>query len=230
MPNLKNMATTATPNPPVTTATPTPPVAAKTANLKSVLIVLALIAALVSSACSKEPEIPLAGIKRHPTPNVAHLTMPRADTGTEMAFVAEPNKLLLVYFGFTSCPDICPTTMSETRLAFDKLKDDAERIDVTFVSVDPERDTGPITDSYIKSFFADGIGMRSDDAQQLATAAEVFGARYRIDKDTQYDVDHSGDLYVVDDQGDIILIWTFGVPASNIASDLTTLLEQLDKR
>lgn len=197
---------------------------------KIYLIVFALFTALILGACSNEPEIPLAGIRRHPTPNVSHLSMPAGPDGVEMNFVADPNELLLVYFGFTSCPDICPTTMSETRLAFNKLKDDADRLTVSFVSVDPDRDTGEITESYVRSFFSDGIGMRSDSAEQLAAAAEVFGARYRIDKEPQYDVDHSGDLYVVDDQGDIILTWTFGVPASNIASDLTTLLDQIDKR
>jgi len=192
-------------------------------------VALAIAAALVISACgSNDPPRQLAGYQREPTPQVGDIVMPElTNDGTDFSFQADPGELLVVYFGYTNCPDFCPTTLSDLRLATRRMdEDDAAKINVAMVTVDPERDI-PILPEYITSFFDDGVALGTDDNSLLAQAAAPFGATYNVDKSDPevIQVAHSTSLYVVDDAGDLILTWQFGVPIDDLAGDLTQLLE-----
>jgi protein SCO1/2 len=189
---------------------------------------LMIAAALAISACgSNDPPREFAGYRREPTPEVGDLTLPDlTDSGTEFAFRADPGELLVVYFGYTNCPDFCPTTLSDLRLATRRMDvEDATKIDVAMVTVDPERDI-PILPEYITSFFDDGHALGTDDNSVLAQAAAPFGVSYNVDSTDPevIEVAHSTSLYVVDDTGQLILTWQFGVPIDDLAGDLTQLL------
>ena len=190
---------------------------------------LAIAAALTISACgSNDPPRELAGYRREPVPEVGELTLPDlTDSGAEFALQADPGQLLVIYFGYTNCPDFCPTTLSDLRLATRRMdEDDAAKIDVAMVTVDPERDI-PILPEYITSFFDDGHALGTDDNNALAQAAAPFGVSYNVDKTDPevIQVAHSTSLYVVDDAGQLILTWQFGVPIDDLAGDLTQLVE-----
>ena len=190
---------------------------------------LAISATLAVSSCgSNDPPRELAGYQRQPVPEVGDLTLPELTNGdADFAFQADPGELLVVYFGYTNCPDFCPTTLSDLRLATRRMdEDDAAKIDVAMVTVDPERDI-PILPDYITSFFDDGIALGTMDSALLAQAAAPFGATYNVDtSDPELtEVAHSTALYVVDDAGHLILTWQFGVPIDDLAGDLTQLLE-----
>ncbi len=190
---------------------------------------LAIAAALAISACgSNDSPHELAGYRREPVPEVGEITLPDlTDSGAEFALQADPGQLLVVYFGYTNCPDFCPTTLSDLRLATRRMdENDAAKIDVAMVTVDPERDI-PILPEYITSFFDDGHALGTDDNSALAQAAAPFGVSYNVDKTDPevIRVAHSTSLYVVDDAGQLILTWQFGVPIDDLAGDLTQLLE-----
>ena len=171
------------------------------------------------------------GFVRKPAPKVGALSLPDATrAGRPLAFRAQRKGLLLVFFGYTQCPDVCPTTLSDLGVAVRGLTPDEQaRIQVAFASVDPTRDTAAVVRGYIRSFFRDGHGLRTDDAAQLAAVAKAFGAAYRVTtaKTGEVDVVHSSFTYAVDDAGKLRLQWGFGTTKKAFADDLRTLLKQV---
>jgi protein SCO1/2 len=187
---------------------------------------------LVLTACGGGNDRELAGYRRDPAPHVGDLTLPDlSNGGTDFALRADPDQLLVVYFGYTNCPDFCPTTMSDLRLALRRLDgQDADRVDVAMVTVDPERDL-PVLAGYIASFFDDGHALGTEDESQLRTVAAPFGVGYDVTRDEAgdvVDVAHSTSLYAVDDNGDLVLTWQFGVAIDELAADLGWLLDESD--
>ena len=97
----------------------------------------------------------IEGMRRDPPLDVSGVTLPEVSPGQPdqpFELVARPGHLLFVYFGYTHCPDLCPTTMADLRKGLKQLGPDAERVDVAFVTVDPERDTADVLPTYLSSF------------------------------------------------------------------------------
>jgi protein SCO1/2 len=151
--------------------------------------------------------------------------------GTPFALQAQPGGLLLVYFGYLSCPDICPLTMGDTAAGLEALGDDATKVKVAFSTVDLERDTGPDIVEYMTHFFTpDQIhALRAADADQLKTVTYEFGAQWSIEPHEPgafYGVAHSGTTYAVDDRGNVVWAWPFGTTGDELAAGIRTLLAQ----
>jgi len=182
---------------------------------------------LFVAACGGDDDATLTGYQREPAPDVGEITLPDVATGEETALRADEGELLAIYFGYTHCPDFCPTTMSDLRLALRRMDDDAaDRVDVAMVTVDPDRDL-EILPEYVGGFFEDGIALGTTDASALATAAAPFGVTYDVSTNDAGDVEvaHSTALYVVDDQGKLVLTWQFGVEIDELKKDLEILLD-----
>lgn len=171
----------------------------------------------------------LRGFVMNPAPRVGGLSLPDATNGgAELAFAAPPQSLLLVYFGYTACPDICPTTLSDLGVALRKLGKPADRVQVAMVTVDPERDTADVLDGYMGHFIPQGRhALRTDDGDRLAAVAEEFGAKYevRTEPDGTVEVGHSALVYAIDDQGTVRVAWPFGTPARVVTKDVRALLK-----
>lgn len=185
-----------------------------------------VVLALLSVACA-EPE--LSGFVREPTPVVADVTLPDVSAGGEaFEFRAEPGGILLVYFGFTSCPDICPTTLADTRTALSRIGEGAERVDFALATVDPGRDTEEVVTRYVQSFLPGAHALRTEDDATLRAAAEPFGASYEVTTNEAGDIEvvHSGSLYAVDDEGQLLVTWPFGTSIEDLSRDLEILLER----
>lgn len=192
---------------------------------------LFILGVLLLSACgSAEDDTALAGYERTPDPSVGEMSLPAVNRPTDdFAFKAEPGKLLMVTFGFTNCPDFCPTTLADTRLAFNELGARAEDVDLAWVSIDPDRDDAETVAQYVEAFIDGGIGLRTDDPGELLAVADAFGVTYRIGENEQgqIEVGHTTHTYLVDDTGSLILTWTFGVLATDIANDLGIMLDRI---
>ena len=183
------------------------------------------------AACGQEER--LSGVLRSPPLNASGVTLPAVDDGDSragMPFVADRGKLLLVYFGYTSCPDVCPTTFADLRAAIEGLpEDDRDRIEVAMVTVDPERDTEAKMAEYLGFFFDDWRAYRTSDPEELARAEQAFAASHRIgkkDRDGTYEVSHTATLSVVDGKGEVLVEWPFGTSAEAMTGDLELLLEE----
>ncbi len=174
----------------------------------------------------------LSGVVREPAPVVDVTTLPSlTDPGTDVEFRARPGGIEVVYFGFTNCPDVCPTTMSDLRAALNRLDRDEEGrtdlIDTVVVTVDPARDID-VMPQYAASFVNGAVAAGTLDDDLLMAAAEPFGVSYEVRTldDGTIEVDHSPFLYAVDDEGQLVLTWQFGAKPSDIANDLDILLDR----
>lgn len=177
--------------------------------------------------CTSEAR--LEGVVRTPSLEVGSLSLPDA-TGAETPMRAEPGGLLLVYFGYTSCPDVCPTTMADISAALVPLApEERDRISVAMVTVDPERDDAATLTGYLDHFFAGSHALRTDDPDRLEQTAAAFGVQWEIEEHEPgeaYDVAHTAVTFVVDDAGRVRVEWPFGLTSESMTSDLRVLLER----
>lgn len=138
------------------------------------------------------------------------------------------DQIVLLYFGYTYCPDVCPTTLASLAQALDELKqEEKEQIQVVMVSVDPERDTPKTLEEYLTHFDPSFLGLTGTE-QELATAAESFGIFYQKGPgsvESGYLVDHTATVSVLDKDGRLRLLFPFGTPPEDIAADLQHLLK-----
>lgn len=135
-------------------------------------------------------------------------------------------KAVVLFFGFTQCPDVCPTTLTTMRDALGKLGPDASRVQVLFVTLDPARDTTQLLAQYVPMFHPSFIGLRGDDASTAALAKDfkVFYAKQPGSTPGSYSIDHSTGSYAFDPQGRLRLLLRHGEAPDNVAADLKLLL------
>jgi protein SCO1/2 len=194
-----------------------------------VVAALVLVAAVAASCGTGAPAAP-AGIVRNPPPEVGSVVLPDASNGgAAFATRADAGHVLLVYFGFTSCPDVCPTTLADVRRAIGDLETErAERVDLAVITVDPERDGPEELTTYAQAFVPGARALRTDDPAALAEAADAYGASFQVTKNEQGEIEvgHTAFLYAVDADGAIRLTWPFGTPAEDLTSDIDYLFDQ----
>lgn len=135
-------------------------------------------------------------------------------------------KVVVVFFGYTQCPDVCPTTLAELAAVRKALGPEGARVQPVFVSVDPQRDTPEVLKAYAQAFGEDVLALRGDEAQTKAAAQafKVFYAKVPGKTADTYTVDHTAGSYVFDTQGRIRLFMRHGQPAAAIQADLKRLL------
>jgi len=186
---------------------------------------LILAAALALAACS-QPD----------TPAFRNTDITGADYGRTLALTDHRGaartledfrgKVVTLFFGYTQCPDVCPTSLATMSEVMQQLGPDAERVQVLFVTVDPERDTQALLANYVPQFDPRFLGLYGDLAR-TAQVAKDFRVFYRKSGDTSgmnYTVDHAAGTYVFDPQGRLRLHVRHGESADNIAADIRVLL------
>ena len=187
--------------------------------------------ALVVAGCSDGTVEGPTGIVRDPAPEVSAVVLEDASNGGQpFAMRADEGELLIAYFGFTACPDICPTTLADFRSAVRRLEEDrADAVDLAMITVDPMRDTGERLTVYVQSFHEGAHALRTEDAELLRAAADAFGADYEVVIDgDDIEVGHTAFLYAIDAAGKIRLQWPFGATSEDMAHDLEYLLEGME--
>lgn len=147
-------------------------------------------------------------------------------TGKERTLADFRGKVVVIAFGFTQCPDICPTTLANLASAVRQMGEDASQVQVLFVTVDPKRDTLELLRQYVAAFHPQFLGMGGDPARVLKTAKEF--KMYVVERpgktpDT-YTVDHSTQMYAFDREGRVRLVIPHTAAPAAIASDLKILL------
>jgi protein SCO1/2 len=137
-------------------------------------------------------------------------------------------KVVVVFFGYTQCPDVCPTTMAELSQVRQALGSDGARLQGVFVTVDPERDTGTVLKAYVDTFNAGFIGLRgsSEQTQQAAREFKVFFAKVPGRTESTYTIDHTAGAYVFDPQGRIRLFSRHGAGPKALEEDIRALLRE----
>lgn len=199
--------------------------------LAAFAVLLAAGSVLLMTALRNEPELP--GIAREPAPSVEGLVFldhADPDAPREVTLIPEPGGLVLAYFGYLSCPDVCPMTMVDIARAQDQIGQElAQRTTVAFVTLDPARDDGERLKSYLEHFF-DGsyLALMAPDELKLHEAADRIGVRWEIEPhepgDERYDVAHTAITYVIDDTGSVVRELPFGATPEEYAQVMRALL------
>jgi protein SCO1/2 len=136
-------------------------------------------------------------------------------------------KAVVVFFGFTQCPDVCPTTLAGAAEALKRLgPDDARRVQVLFITVDPERDNPDLLKKYATAFDPSFLGLYGDAAATQRTAKEFKVYYEKRKQGDSYTVDHSAQTYVIDPQGRLRLFIRHDRISADLAEDLKTLLAE----
>lgn len=136
-------------------------------------------------------------------------------------------KVVLVFFGFTRCPDVCPTTLAAAKQAKEMLGKDGGRLQVLFVTVDPERDTPELLANYVPGFDPSFLGLYGDADATARTAREfkVFYQKVPGSTPDNYSVDHTAASYIFDPEGRLRLFAKHGQGADALVHDITLLLQ-----
>lgn len=137
-------------------------------------------------------------------------------------------KVVVVFFGYTQCPDVCPTTMAELAQVKQALGADGDKLQGVFVTVDPERDTPELLKTYVANFDPSFVALRGTPEQTKAVAKEfkVFYAKVPGREDGAYTMDHTAGSYVFDPQGRVRLFTRYGSGPKALADDVRQLLKQ----
>lgn len=150
------------------------------------------------------------------------------DTSGKMRTLADfKGKIVYVFFGYAQCPDVCPTTMVEMAEVKKQLGKDADKLQLVFVTVDPERDTPEIMQAYITAFDPQGVALVGS-LEQLAAMASEYKVFYRKVGGTgqnDYTMDHSAGGYIYDTTGKLRLYAKYGTPVDDLTSDIRKLLQ-----
>ena len=184
-------------------------------------------AALVACDSASPPKPAFRSIDITGAEYARQLALTDAD-GQPRTLAEFKGKVVVVFFGYTQCPDVCPTTMAELADVKRTLGADGARVVGVFVTVDPERDTAALLKAYIANFGPDIVGLRGTPEQVKEAAREfkVFFAKVPGQTTTSYTVDHTAGSYILDAKGRIRLFTRYGTGAKALVEDLKILLAE----
>lgn len=187
---------------------------------------VAAVFALLAAGCTDSPEAPrfkLTDVTGAAFGKELALTDHNGQRRTLADF---QGKVVTLFFGFTHCPDVCPTTLGEMATVMKELGGDAGRVQVLFVTVDPERDTADVLKRYVPAFHPTFLGLTGS-AEEIARAAREFKIFYQKQNlpGGSYSMDHSAGTYILDGQGRLRLFAQYGVGAPALLHDIRLLLK-----
>jgi protein SCO1/2 len=167
------------------------------------------------------------GITVQSPERAANFTLTTAG-GEKVSLKQFRGKVVLLYFGYTYCPDVCPATMTELKRAINALGRDDDKVQVLMISVDPLRDTPEKVDEYVKHFHPSFIGLGGTEDEILAatTPLGIFYEKHEGTPDSGYLVDHTATVTVIDKDGYLRLVYPFDTPGEDIAADLEMLIKE----
>ena len=151
------------------------------------------------------------------------------DNGASFQLSEQRGDIVLLFFGYTSCPDVCPITLAELNRALEKLKsDDADRVQVVFVTVDPERDTPERVQEYVNHFNSNFVGLSGTETE-LAKVWNGYGVYREVVEGTSaagYLVNHTARVTLIDGDGNLRVSFAFETPVDDIFHDLKLILKE----
>jgi protein SCO1 len=195
-----------------------------TPKISAVLFATSLV---VLASCGATSASVLHGYTPPSLKSVATAQITEANQTDPFTFRADKGELLVVYFGYTNCPDMCPTFLVALKNAKKNIGDLASRVDLAMVTVDPSRDTAEILPRYLASFTDKFHALIPSSDDELSSVKDLFQVTSSVtETNGKTEVVHSGTAYVVDETGTVVIEWPFGLDTESITNDLTILLTQ----
>jgi len=189
------------------------------------LWVILLAGLLAGCGTAKQAAVQMHGAVFDPPRVLTDFTM-KSTEGTDFTLSQYRGQTILLYFGYRSCPDFCPTTFAELNQIYAALKQPKDKLKVVFVTVDPERDTLHNLTLYVHGFNEDFIGLR-DDGDGLKQLMKQFGVvaekRQVGDSPLSYLVDHTASLFLITGDGQLKVQYLYGTSYRDVLADLKTM-------
>ena len=138
----------------------------------------------------------------------------------------QKGKVSAVFFGYTQCPDVCPTTLGKMKIVMEQLGADADKVRVVFVTVDPERDTGALLKEYMGAFNPTFTGAYTDPAQTKTMANQFQVVYEKVGTGPNYIVNHTANLYLLDENGRTVVSVPYEAKPETITHDIKQMLAQ----
>lgn len=159
-----------------------------------------------------------------PPMRAADFTLEAADRSVSLRDLR--GRHVVLFFGYSFCPDVCPLTMQRLDQALDRLGEEADRVQVVMITVDPGRDTPDRMREYVSQFDPTFLGLSGsvEAVEKVATEYGIFHAKVERDDGGPYTMDHTATVLVLNDDGELVLLWPHGMAAESMAADLETLL------
>ena len=199
-------------------------------NTKLIAVLLGAAAAAVLTLAACKPAVPTAAFNSSDITGINYaqgFSLPDS-TGKTRSLAEFKGKAVVVFFGYTHCPDVCPITLAELKEAKRLLGKDGEQVQGIFITLDPKRDTPKVLAEYVPAFDPSFIGLVGSEAQ-TAQAAKDFRVYYKAnpsDSASQYTVDHTAASFVFDKQGRPRLYVRYNQGADKLAADLRQILAE----
>ncbi len=186
---------------------------------------LYLILALLTLTACEPPKLPSPFHASEVGEKYAQADFRLADHNGKVRTLADfRGKVVVLFFGYTHCPDVCPTTLADQTLVMQKLGADANKVQVLFITIDPERDTAALLAEYVPAFDARFLGL-SGDAAATAQVAKAFNIVYQKQPSkTGYNMDHSAGTFLIDPQGRVRLLAPYAQRVDWLTEDIRLLL------
>jgi protein SCO1/2 len=167
-----------------------------------------------------------AGTVLDPPSQIADFSMP-SSLGRPVTLADLKGKPTLLFFGFTNCPDVCPTTMAEFKRAKAELGAAGDEVNFVLISVDPERDTPEVLAAYVQAFDPAFLGLQGEEAtlRQISRTFGLYWEKQAPAADGSYSVDHSSAAYMLDPEGRLKILYSYGTPYTTFVSDLRSMLD-----
>ena len=191
--------------------------------MKKILFLLSVLICLV--ACQKPQEQSFIGTDIGSVP--MNTTFNLHDFNGHIRTLEDfKGKVVVLFFGFTHCPDICPTTMIDLKKTMALLKDKASAVQVVFITLDPARDTEAVLKKFIPAFNDSFIGLTGSEADidKVASQFKIFHKTVNDGSNAGYTIDHSADLYIINKDGKVKLHMSNEQKPEEMASDLAKLI------
>jgi protein SCO1/2 len=195
--------------------------------VKYYLPALLLLLAIGSIAGCGISEAPLHGSPYQNPGPAPDFTMPSTDGG-EFTLSGEKGHVIMLYFGYTFCPDICPATLGQLRSVVSNANIDPALVRTVFVTVDPARDSLEVLTAYLGRFSSDFIGLRAE-PEALDPILAAYGVYAAVDPDSdpeQYLMTHTARVFVIDKSGRLVTNYSFDTSSQDIKADLERLVEE----
>lgn len=187
-----------------------------------ILITIVLLTAVLSACAPYE----FHGTILQSSTEAANFTL-MSSNGQRVSLDDFRGKLVVLYFGYTFCPDVCPATLVEIAGAMNILGEDAKKVQAIMVSVDPERDTPEQLAEYVAHFDPNFLGVTGtpEEIAELATLYGIYYEKHEGSEASGYLIDHTATVMVIDQEGYLKLLLPFGTTAQDMADDLAYLLK-----
>lgn len=191
-------------------------------------ILLLIIVGVLFSILFAKPESFRGTLYGEPFPVATEINLQKAD-GTTFKLSEQKGKVTLLFFGYTACPDFCPTTLAEMKQMLNGLdEENKDKVQVLFITVDPKNDTPEIMQEYANRFHSSIIGLSGtqEELQTIWTGYGIFRAETPSETTLGKVIDHTVRLYLVDLDGNLRLSYAYGTPYQDVLHDVQLLIEQ----